>query len=806
MRQTLHADYCERAHAVTPQTKQQLGSSQNGSRGRAETKLGLGRSFQALERLKTEDETGRSKRRSQSIFRISRRCTAETKQNRTALLKHPSRQDIGDGAPHTRALDRTRLEPGRNVWRVEAAARAAVLVDGAAYFGALREAMLQARDTIHIVGWDLDSQMRLVGATGSAEDGLPETLVAFLTALVKRNPRLRVRLLLWDYSVVFSFERELAPIYSLFWKTPPQIDLCLDDVLPIGASHHQKLVVIDDQLAFCGGLDLTRRRWDTPEHRTDNPLRTDPRGVRYPPFHDVQMVVDGNAATALGDLVRERWARAACENIPPRRLDPDHRPWPSSVEPLMRDVEVGIARTQPRFGQEPEVREVEALYADMISAAERSLYIENQFLTCERTAERLAAQLAEHPGLEAVIVVPKAYASWIEQQSMLGGRMRFMEILRRAGVGDQVRLLYPEVEADGDATQIMVHSKLMIVDDRILRVGSSNLCNRSMGLDTECDLVVVAQGPEDDATRAAIRTIRDRLLAEHAGAEAAELGAAIAETGSLFAGLDAQPLGHRRLVPVADTPSDIDVAFDTIADPIEPLYDNDAAPTGHSWRRMLPTALKIGAVLAAVLLLLLAWRYSPFAEPARLAQALQSIAERPWGPAVVIVTFVLAGFVAFPVTVLMLATMAVFTGWQGALLAGVGAMTSAVATYFVGRLVGASKLRRYMGPRINRIRRHLVNHGILTIATIRMVPIAPFTLVNLVAGAVEVRIFDYVAGTLLGLLPGLVVMSALGHQLVALISNPSAADAAMLAGFFLLWLLLSLCLQFFVSRHREPAR
>jgi phosphatidylserine/phosphatidylglycerophosphate/cardiolipin synthase-like enzyme/uncharacterized membrane protein YdjX (TVP38/TMEM64 family) len=721
-------------------------------------------------------------------------------QNQTILL-NPSRQDRGEGAP----LDRAQLDPGRNVWRIEHARRAAVLVDGATYFGALREAMLQARDTIHIVGWDLDSQMRLVGPSARADDGLPETLAAFLTALVKRNPKLRIRLLLWDYSVVFSLERELAPVYSFFWKTPPQIDLCLDDVLPLGASHHQKLVVIDDALAFCGGLDLTRRRWDTSEHRPDNPLRTDPRGVQYPPFHDVQMVVDGDAATALGELVRERWARAACENMPPRKEGADHHPWPRSIEPLMRDVAVGISRTQPRFGQEPEVREIEALYADMISAAEKSLYIENQFLTCGHTAERLAGQLKARPELEAVIVVPRAYPSWIEQQSMLGGRMRFMDVLRRAGVAERVRLVYPEVDSDGDAIPIMVHSKLMIVDDRLLRVGSSNLCNRSMGLDTECDLVVAASS-DDEETRAAIRATRDGLLAEHSGVGAAELGATIAATGSLFAALDGLPQRGRRLVPVTDKPSDIDVAFDAIADPPEPLYDSEPAPSGRSWRRYLPTALKIAAVIVAVLLLVLAWQYSPLAEPARVAQALQSIAARPWGPAAVIIAFVLAGFVAFPVTVLMLATMTVFTGWQGALIAGLGAMSSALATYFVGRLLGASKLRRFMGPRINRIRRNLVNHGVMTIATIRLVPIAPFTFVNLVSGAVEVRLVDYVAGTLLGLLPGLVVMSALGHQLVALISNPSAGDAALLAGFFILWLLLSLCLQFFVSRYREPAR
>ncbi|MFD2031953.1 hypothetical protein ACFSKM_19615 [Ancylobacter dichloromethanicus] len=138
------------------------------------------------------------------------------------------------------------LKTGRNVWRVADAGRARVLVDGADYFGALRAAMREARETIHIAGWDLDSRMRLVGESGTAEDGLPETLAAFLSALVARNPRLRIRLLLWDYSVMFALERELTPVFSFLWATPKQIELCLDDALPLGASHHQKIVVIDD--------------------------------------------------------------------------------------------------------------------------------------------------------------------------------------------------------------------------------------------------------------------------------------------------------------------------------------------------------------------------------------------------------------------------------------------------------------------------------------------------------------------------------------------------------------------------------
>jgi phosphatidylserine/phosphatidylglycerophosphate/cardiolipin synthase-like enzyme len=293
------------------------------------------------------------------------------------------------------------LEPGRNVWPVERARRAAVLVDAAAYFEALRSAMLKARQSIVVVGCDLDSRMRLVGPSSRAEDGFPETLAAFLSALVQRRPALKVRLLLWDYSMVFSLERELTPI---LWKTPPQIEICLDDMLPLGASHHQKIVVIDDKLAFTGGLDLTTARWDTPDHKPADPLRTGPSGRPYGPFHDVQIVVDGDAAAALGELVQKRWERAACEKLRrvPRSAS-DNDPWPEMLDPDFHGVDIGIARTEPCYGGEDAVDEVAVLFEDMAGRARRFLYIENQFITHVATAERIAQRMLERPELEVVI-------------------------------------------------------------------------------------------------------------------------------------------------------------------------------------------------------------------------------------------------------------------------------------------------------------------------------------------------------------------------------------------------------------------
>ena len=201
------------------------------------------------------------------------------------------------------------LRPRINCWRQSHASRVASLIDGAAYFSALRAALTRAQRSVFIIGWDVDSRTDLVPGVEPA-DGLPIRLGDFLNALVKRRDGLHIHVLDWDFTMLYALSREVLPIYQLGWRTHRRLHFHLDERHPLGASHHQKIVVIDDALAFVGGLDLTGRRWDTPAHHSDEPRRVDARGRNYPPFHDIELAVDGAAAAALGELARERWRRA----------------------------------------------------------------------------------------------------------------------------------------------------------------------------------------------------------------------------------------------------------------------------------------------------------------------------------------------------------------------------------------------------------------------------------------------------------------------------------------------------------------
>jgi phospholipase D1/2 len=693
----------------------------------------------------------------------------------------------------------------RNSWRVERADRAAVLIDAASYFGALRKSLIKARSTVFVVGWDIDSRTRLVGENGRADDGYPETFIDLLSALVNERPQLSVHLLVWDYSVLFALEREFLPSISLRWRLPRRIRYCLDDDLPAGAAHHQKIVVVDDAVAFSGGQDVTVRRWDTVQHRLEHPTRVDPGGEPYGPYHDVQALVDGNAALALAKLVRERWRNGACERAPAVR--PFGDPWPAGIVPDLECIDVGIARTCPANEDQDEIRECEALFLDSVERAERTILIENQYLTATRFAERLGRRMRENPKLEVVIIAPRISHSWLEGQTMRAGLGRFMRPLGDPELRDRVALLSPRVEAGGQASDIMIHSKIMVVDDVLLRVGSANLNNRSFGLDSECDLAFEARTPDQ---RRAIARLRDRMLGHFCGAGPEEVAASLSRTGSLIATARSLRRGGHSLEPIdldgAEQESRSALAL--VADPERPI----AAPPGLQGivgkRPKSETVRRFAKVIGigiTVVALILAWRFtalSALVHPDSLRQSLQNIAELPAAPLIVVAVFVVGGLVAFPVLLLIAATAAAFGPWLGFALAGAGAIASAAVTYGVGSAIGRRAIENVAGPRVHRVRRSIVRHSVLAVASIRLVPIAPFTVVNLVAGASRIPFVDYLLGTILGMAPGLLVMSALGYQIWSIVAEPTPTNVVLFLLAVLTWLAVSIGAQALVLRWR----
>jgi hypothetical protein len=196
------------------------------------------------------------------------------------------------------------------------------------------------------------------------------------------------------------------------------------------------------------------------------------------------------------------------------------------------------------------VTEVETLYLDSIAAARRWIYVENQYFTSGRLADAMAARLAEAGRPEIVLVVPRICSGWLEERTMGVGRRR-LSISSARPTGTTASASTTRAAGSGDACpDLNVHAKVMIVDDVLARVGSSNLSNRSMGLDTECDLAFEARG--DARVARGIAALRDRLLGEHLDVPPRAMRAAIERSGSLIRAVETLQGRERTLVTLTD--------------------------------------------------------------------------------------------------------------------------------------------------------------------------------------------------------------------------------------------------------------
>ena len=683
------------------------------------------------------------------------------------------------------------LERGRNCDAIRHADRFAMLVDGDAYFATLRAALRRARHTVFIVGWDVDSRMHLPPADPG--DGLPDTLAAFLHVLASTRHNLRIYVLAWDFAMIYALERDWPPVYRAGWRAHRGIRFRLDDTHPRGASHHQKLVVIDDRLAFVGGLDLTRARWDTPAHAADDPRRRDAQGMPYGPFHDVQAMFDGDAAAAIGEQARLRWFNACGRPIAIRaqrhlERDEDVDPWPPGARVDLRDVRLGIAYTAPRHRDREPVRQVRALVEDTIRAARRHLYIENQYFTAAVVRETLSARLADAHGPDVTVVAPRVQSGWLQEATMGVLRARLHDTLKSADRFDRYRLLYPHVDGLGDAC-VNVHSKILTVDDECIVIGSANLNNRSMVLDTECCIALVAAG--EPRIRTAIAGLRNRLLAEHLGTTPATVAAAFAQADRPNAALDrlrAKPGRTLRMLDPVVTPQfDALVPVSARLDPEQPIepdrFVREFLPR-EQHRSLTARFFALGAAVLLIAALAFAWRFSPLGKAvnvAALAQAAARAAALPGAPALLLAGYVVAATLSVPITLLIAATGLVFGAWPGFAYAAVGTMTAAAATYVIGHWLGRDAVRRFAGARANRLSEHLGRRGVVAMAVLRLLPIAPFTIVNLVAGASHIGLRDFLLGTAIGMLPGSLLTVTFAHQLTAALRHPGPGAFAWLA-------------------------
>lgn len=480
------------------------------------------------------------------------------------------------------------LKAGVTCWRVEAAPRVALMVDMEPYLEAARAAMASATRSIHFLNWAFDPDTILAHEpAGPGSD--PLTIGVFLRGLAEAQPDLEIRILCWQSALPVAATQRFFPLRSRRFFAGTRVDFRLDGSLPLGASHHQKVVIVDDALAFIGSCDIGPDRWDTPEHRHPDPRRAKAPGAKacYDCRHEVMALIDGAPAATLGDLFRERWQRATGERLT-GLTGGVPAAWPSGIQADLTGATVGISRTQAPWKTFEERREGEAATLAAIASAQRALYLENQYLTSPIVAEALAQSLEEPDGPDIVLVSTQHAPSWFDQMTMDRTRSAF---LRRLETSDRHGRLHAYSPVTETGQTIIVHAKLAIIDDRFVRLGSSNMNNRSEGFDTECDLTIDASTANGGDGEACVAVFRDRLVAHWLGCDEDRVRKAVDDAGCLGEAIELlRHQGLDRLRPLRSEPLG---QFATLVASFhlgDPISVHDAL---RPWKRRALTRLKL---------------------------------------------------------------------------------------------------------------------------------------------------------------------------------------------------------------------
>jgi phosphatidylserine/phosphatidylglycerophosphate/cardiolipin synthase-like enzyme len=369
------------------------------------------------------------------------------------------------------------------------------LIDGESFFNALQQCLCEARHYVYIAGWCLTPYIPLCRDSDQAL--VDSRLLTLLSATAQRVP---VRVLLWAGAslLIKPNTREVRQVQANIEREGSgDIRCALDHTPHFSHCHHQKAIVVDGQVAFVGGMDLTTLsgdRWDTPAHT----LRAGQN------WHDVQLHVEGELVADVEHNFRQRWEAVTGDTTLPHQEPRFSRDWQMPAQ---------VVRTIPArnydFAPDGEFG-IHHWYIQALRRAKRLIYLENQYIWSPHVTDALLAAMdAPHDEPFRIVLVLPAFAG--------DGRWdndKHVRALRDADRGRGIVSIYSIYSSGPNSGEhpftyraIYVHAKAAVIDDEWLAAGSANLNNRGLILDGEMDVVV--RDP-DLATRT-----RVALWAEH---------------------------------------------------------------------------------------------------------------------------------------------------------------------------------------------------------------------------------------------------------------------------------------------------
>lgn len=690
------------------------------------------------------------------------------------------------------------FEQGRHYTHRSLAHSLAFIPDSASYYAALADVFPRAQHRILIVGWGFDDRIRLVRSNNpdSSDSG---SLGELLTRLAERHPNLQIQVCAWRSPVVFSADHHISAAFRKVTGRLPNLTLSLVPSASGFNSRHEKYVIVDDVLAFIGGIDLTHNRWDTQEHLATHAGRTNPEGESYTPYHDMQVALSG-------PIVKDLYQVAARDLELHGEWSPvDHTLWPHqlAVDATNTPVMLALTRSNPDPDLE-NTRQIKEAYHTMINGASRFIYIEDQYFSSDSVTEALSQQLQKKDGPEIIIIMARALPDALGRLTMgVNASMHLSRLMKsdlhgRLGIFNMVSPEDPDVD-------VKVHSKLMIVDGRYLTVGSANTNQRSLNFDLEANIILDSR--ESD-TSDWVQRIEDRILAQRTGLSVEDWKKAVEENANskttamrerahAWNGLQK---GKHFLAP-GTVPHELMDYFDMDHAPqpetvLHKLAQSSVLEVSSRTKKIIiSVAAAVGLIGVLGLLLRVDIRSALDIEFSftEVMQGVESINENH--PVTAGLLTVGVFWLAISMFVTIAAPIVFFSAihgpWFGMLYSFIGVLSGAAIYYTLGLLLhGSRRVGKFRAVRSAKEKLEKIKpYGTWAVAITRMVPTGPFLVVNFVTGAVGFTPGQFLVGSLIGLLPGVVALSLFGEAVRNVFTDPNLVSVTwfvvLVAAYFL---------------------
>lgn len=389
------------------------------------------------------------------------------------------------------------------------------------YYDRITELLETTKEYAIFAGWQIDSRLPLRMYSKSQnfnfdEVSSTESLRDKVIRIYQENKNFHFYFIFWDHSYLYVWERQLWQ--GRIWdEIHPRIHFVFDNRHPFGASHHEKISIFDGKIALCGGIDLCDERWDSPQHLYLDPRRSlNRREENHGPYHDLAVQVSGPICTEIQKHIERRWKAISTISFPESRCFPGYKMNVSGAH------QVYVSRTIAQIDYFPKeysvIREVEFLFRDLIEAAEHRIILEGQYYWSKIINDLLISKMHRMAGKNFEIILILADLEKIKSltRHMMSFELTLLRQLELVAQYTGTRLLFgspfvysPQKEKFLPPKPIYIHSKIIIIDDHYLAIGSANFATRALRIDTEIHLTLEAR---TEMERAHIRRVAKQVL------------------------------------------------------------------------------------------------------------------------------------------------------------------------------------------------------------------------------------------------------------------------------------------------------